>query len=133
MLPFSFSLCLIIAIIAGSITPSGSSPPPSPSGPPDRSINNVFKWKTISYRPTDKSDQDLIGGFPYYLRNNIIPTAIAYHEKTGMMYIAAPRIKPGVIATLNSLDLYETYHLLSPIWEPYPTDKMNELQVKMTD
>lgn len=120
----AFSLCLI-AIIAVCIIHSGS----SPSGLSDRSINNVFKWKTISYRPTDRSEKDLIGGYPYYLRNNIIPTAIAYHEKTGMMFIAAPRIKPGVIATLNSLDLYETYHLLSPIWEPYPNGKMNDLQV----
>lgn len=95
-------------------------------------MNTVFTWKTVAYGPMDKSENELVGGYPYFVRNNIIPSAIAYHEKTGMLFIAAPRIKPGVVATLNSVDLYETYHLLSPIWTPYPNAQMNELKVRIT-
>lgn len=95
-----------------------------------RSVNTVFSWKTVAYGPMDRSEKELIGGYPFYIRKNIIPTAMAYHEKTSMLYIAAPRLKPGVVATLNSLDLYETFHLLSPIWSPYPNAQMNELKVK---
>lgn len=90
----------------------------------------VFAWKTIKYGPLDKSEHDRIGGFPYFVRPNIIATSIVFHVKTSMLFIAAPRIKPGVIATLNSLDLFETFHLMSPIWTPYPNAQMNELQVK---
>lgn len=101
----------------------------STAGGQRQPIETVFKWKTIAYGPTDKSEKDLIGGHPYYIRGNIIPTAIAYHEKTSVMFIAAPRMKPGVIATLNSLDLFETFHLSSPIWTPYPNAQFNELKV----
>lgn len=93
-------------------------------------IESVFKWKTVAYGPMDRSEKDLVGGHPYYIRGNIIPTAVAYHEKTAVMFIAAPRIAPGVISTLNSLDLFETFHLSSPIWTPYPNSQFNELQVQ---
>lgn len=94
-------------------------------GPPQAD----FKWKTVAYRFTSKSEKELIGGYPYYTRENIIPTAIAYLAKTNMLFVAAPRLKPGVVATLNSLDLCATYHLTSPIWSPYPSYEFNELKV----
>lgn len=117
--------CLfLVAFLWTSVTGlKGSSKP---------AIDSVFQWKTIAYGPTDKSEKELVGGFPYLIRENIIPTALAYHTKTSMLFIAAPRIRPGVIATLNSIDLYDTYHLLSPIWTPYPSAKMNDLQVRGT-
>lgn len=110
-------LFLLITIVAGL------------AGKDKSPVESVFKWKTIFYGPTNRSEKDLIAGYPYYQRENIIPTAVAYHVKTSMMFIAAPRIRPGVVATLNSLDLYETFHLTSPIWTPYPSQQFNELKV----
>lgn len=118
---FIFRPLLVLVLCNSAIAAAG--------GP---SVNTVFTWKTVAYGPMDKSENELVGGYPYFVRNNIIPSAIAYHEKTGMLFIAAPRIKPGVVATLNSVDLYETYHLLSPIWTPYPNAQMNELKVRIT-
>lgn len=93
-------------------------------------VETVFKWKTIAYGPTNKSDNHLVADYPFFVRENILPSAVAYHVKTSMLFIASPRLKPGVIATLNSIDLFETFHLTSPIWTPYPNLKINELKVK---
>lgn len=98
-----------------------------------RPAESVFQWKTVAYGPINKSEHHLVADYPYFVRENIIPTAIAYHAKTSMLFIAAPRLRPGVISTLNSLDLYETYHLTSPIWTPYPSLEINELQVMISD
>lgn len=125
LLIFSFFLCFCGFAINTVASVNGLSTTRDRRSP----IETIFKWKTVAYGPTNKSEKDLINGDPYYIRENIIPTKMVYHEKTGMLFIAAPRIKPGVISTLNSLDLFETYHLLSPIWSPYPSAQMNELKV----
>lgn len=117
MLRLSLKFVVLFAIFA--LTRGGDKQP----------VESIFKWKTVFYGPTKKSEKDLIAGYPYYVRENIIPTAICYHVKTSMFYIAAPRLKPGVVATLNSLDMYETFHLTSPVWTAYPSHQFNELKV----
>ena len=93
------------------------------------SYSVMYKWKTFDFNfPSKDIRTEMIENGDYVPLNNIL-TGMKLHFSSNRLFLALPRIRPGVPSTLNFIQYnhWSSVKSMSPRLTPYPNWKSQKL------
>uniref|UniRef100_A0A7G3AP66 Putative major royal jelly protein n=1 Tax=Lutzomyia longipalpis TaxID=7200 RepID=A0A7G3AP66_LUTLO len=67
---------------------------------PASKVQAVYNTKAFAFDGLSCSPNTIVGGHPYLITNNVLPTSISLHQPTGCLFIGIPRTATGIPATI---------------------------------
>ncbi|GAB0088340.1 hypothetical protein DMENIID0001_027430 [Sergentomyia squamirostris] len=95
---------------------------------PQNYVEEVFKWKSVTYENLPLSEYSWIGPYPYYIPENNDISSMAFHPASGLMIVNVLRIRPGIPSTLNAFCVNEYTVGSSPKLWGFPNYNVNTLR-----